>query len=506
VRIAHRIKAGAAPDADTPSCGEWVVKDGWDKPTLRVRSLNEGRWGNNIWVRAQQTTAAKTLLTLDIELGAGEARINSVKGFERGALVRVYDRENSDYVIITDIEDRTIRCASSTPIARKYRAAGPTFLEVIEFDVYASLRDRREVFRGLQLSPLSRRYAPRVVNEESQLIRLEDMRSPAPLPKNLPVAAPAAKLAGGRDGNEVLTAEDFIGHDHGPADRTGLSALGAVEQVALLSVPDAMLAYTRKPGPESEQIAQRVHDAMINMCENLKDRFALVDLPPNRDIEEVRKWRRRYDTSYAALYYPWIGLAGVERQYMPPSGHVAGIVARCDTEVGVHKAPANEVIQGANGLSINLNEEHLGLLNGDGINALRSFPGRGVRVWGARTATDDPDWRYVNVRRLFIMLRRSLEEGTQWTVYEPNAAVTWQRLTREIREFLNGLFEKGYFAGNAPEEGFFVRCDESTNTPEERDAGRMVCQIGVAPAIPTEYIVFDVVQKIGDEASESAGG
>ena len=116
------------------------------------------------------------------------------------------------------------------------------------------------------------------------------------------------------------------------------------------------------------------------------------------------------------------------------------------------------------------------------------------------------DWRYINVRRLFIMLRRSLEDGTQWAVYEPNAMVTWQRLTREIREFLNGLFEKGYFAGNAPEEGFFVRCDESTNTPEERDAGRMVCQIGVAPAIPTEYIVFDVVQKIGDEASESAGG
>jgi hypothetical protein len=267
-----------------------------------------------------------------------------------------------------------------------------------------------------------------------------------------------------------------------------------------------MLAYARKPGPEADQLVQRIHDAMINMCENLKDRFALLDLPMARDIEEVRKWRRRYDTSYAALYYPWIGIAAADRWFMPPSGHVAGIVARCDTDVGVHKAPANEVIHGANGLSINLNEEHLGMLNGDGINALRSFPGRGVRVWGARTASDDPDWRYVNVRRLFIMLRRSLEEGTQWTVYEPNAQVTWQRLTREISEFLNGLFEKGYFAGNAPTEGFFVRCDESTNTAEERDAGRMVCQVGVAPAIPTEYIVFDVVQKIGDEASQSAAG
>jgi uncharacterized protein len=505
VRVAHRPKTGEAAKPEHAACAERVMKDGWDKPTLRARALNEGRWGNNIWVRTQQTTAAKTLLTLDIELGSGEARVNSVKGFERGALVRVYDRENSDYIIITEIEDRTVRWASSTPISRKYRAAGPTFLEVIEFEVYASLRDRREVFRGLQLSPLSRRYAPRVVNEESHLIRVEDMRSPAPLPKNLPVAAPAAKLAGGRDGHDVLTAEDFIGHDHGPGDRTGLMSLGSVEQVAMLAVPDALLAHSRKPGPEADQLAQRVHDAMVNMCENLKDRFALLDLPPLKDIEEVRKWRRRYDSSYAALYYPWIGLSGQERAHMPPSGHVAGIVARCDTEVGVHKAPANEVIHGAKGLSINLNEEHLGILNGDGVNALRSFPGRGVRVWGARTCSEDPDWRYVNVRRLFVMLRRSLEEGTQWTVYEPNEPVTWQRLSREISEFLNSLFEKGYFAGEEPGASFYVKCDETTNTAEDRDAGRMVVQIGVAPAVPTEYIVFDVVQKIGDDASQTAG-
>src|SRR5439155_14350759 len=142
-----------------------------------------------------------------------------------------------------------IRWASSTPIVRKYRAAGPTFLEVIEFEVYASLRDRREVFRGLQLSPLSRRYAPRVVNEESQLIRLEDMKSPAPLPKHLPVPAPAAKLAGGRGGIHVLTADDFIGHDHGPGHRAGLMSLAGVEQVALLAIPDAMLAYQRLSGP-----------------------------------------------------------------------------------------------------------------------------------------------------------------------------------------------------------------------------------------------------------------
>jgi hypothetical protein len=505
VRIAHRARPGEKEKPEHAACAERIMKDGWDKPTLRVRALNEGRWGNNIWVRCQQTTAARTLLTLDLDVGSGEARVNSVKGIERGSLLRIYDRENSDYIIVTEINDRTVKWASSTPIVRRYRAAGPTFLEVMEFEVFASLRDRREVFRGLQISSLSRRYAPRIINEESQLIRLEDLRSPAPLPKNLPQAAPAAKLTGGRDGTQVLTPDDFIGHDHGPADRRGLMALRGVEQVAMLCVPDAMLAYQRMTGPQADQLVQRIHDSMVDMCENLKDRFAILDLPATRHVEEIQKWRRRYDSSFAALYYPWITFEGAGGQVQcPPSGHVAGVYARCDTQQGVFKAPANEVVQGANGLMINLNEDHLGVLNGDAINALRSFPGRGVRVWGARTTSEDPDWRYINVRRLFIMLRRSLQEGTEWAVFEPNHPSTWERLTRDVTRFLNSLWEQGYFAGNGPEDSFFVVCNESTNTPEVRDQGRMVMEIGVAPAIPTEYIIFDLVQKIGEQASEAS--
>src|SRR5262249_11819702 len=161
----------------------------------------------------------------------------------------------------------------------------------------------------------------------------------------------------------------------------------------------------------------------------------------------------RYDTSFGALYYPWIALEGSHLgSKMPPSGHVAGVFARCDTTFGVFKAPGNEVVSGANGLAINLNEEHLGMLNGDGINALRSLPGRGVRIWGARTLSDDPDWRYINVRRLFIMLRRSLEEGTQWTVFEPNEKGTWERLSLDVSQFLSKLWEGGYFAGGTPED------------------------------------------------------
>ncbi|HEX6839662.1 MAG TPA: phage tail sheath subtilisin-like domain-containing protein, partial [Polyangia bacterium] len=506
---AHRARPGADGKVtlgpEHAACAERIVKDGWDKPTLRVRSMNEGRWGNNIWVRFQQTTAARTLLTLDLEVGSGEARVNSIRGFERGALVRIYDRENSDYVVVTEVDDRIIRWGAATPIVRRYRAAGPTYLEVLEFEVYASLKDRREVFRGLQMSPLSRRYAPRIINDESQLVRLEDLQSVAPLPHNLPVAEPAAKLTGGRDGIDVLTAEDFVGYDHGPGDRTGLMSLGAVDQVAMLSVPDIMIAYQRTPGPQADRDVQRVQDAMIDLCENLKDRFAILDAPPTKDVEEVRKWRRRLSSSFAAMYYPWIAIdsaTGVLAM-CPPSGHVAGLIARCDTQEGVHKAPANEVISGAVGLMLNMNEDHLGLLNSDGINAVRGFPGRGIRVWGARTTSDEPDWRYINVRRMFIMLRRSLEEGTQWSVFEPNEPRTWERLSQSVDEFLKKLWADGYFAGATPEESYYVKCDESTNPYETRQAGQMLIEVGVAPAIPTEYIIFNVVQKMSEHAVQA---
>jgi phage tail sheath protein FI len=303
----------------------------------------------------------------------------------------------------------------------------------------------------------------------------------------------------------VLTAEDFVGYDHGPGARTGLMALGAVEQVALLSVPDIMIAYQRTPGPQADRDVQRVHDAMIDLCENTKDRFAILDAPPTKDVEEVRKWRRRMSSSYAALYYPWIVIdaAASVVSMCPPSGHVAGIYARCDLKEGVHKAPANEVINGAVGLMLNMNEDHLGLLNADGINAVRGFPGRGIRLWGARTTSDDPSWRYINVRRLFIMLRRSLEEGTQWAVFEPNDPRTWERLAQTVDEFLKKLWADGYFAGNTPEDSYFVRCDSAINTGDTRALGQLWIEVGVAPAIPTEYIIFNVVQKMSEHATQA---
>ena len=512
VRVAHKARGGVQPTFDHAQRAGWSVVDGWGKPTLRVEAVNEGRWGNSIWSRVETNIAASTLLTLDLDVGSGEARLNSTRGFERGALVRIRSQVGrsgektaiEDFVVLHEVEDRVIRWGSSTPVNHNYKASGPTAIEVVEFDLFCSLRDRRESFRALQLSPLSRNYAPRVVNGNSQLIVVTDLQSRSPLPHCLPQTGAATRLEGGRDGHDALTIEDIIGVDDGPGERTGLQALGAVEDVAIVSVPDAVLPF-RKPGPQAALDVQRIQDAMIQMCERLQDRFAILDGPPTRDIAEVRKWRARTSTSYAALYYPWVVVEqNGERLLVPPSGHIAGVYARTELETGVHKAPGNEVVRGVEAVALELREDDLGQLNAEAVNSIRNLPGRGVRLWSARTLSDDPNWRYVNVRRLFIMLRRAIELGTQWAVFESNDPRTWDTLSREIGIFLEGLWNKGAFAGPTAASSFYVLCDASLNTPERVDTGHLIMEIGVAPTLPAEYLILNVTQKSGSDERKTA--
>jgi len=177
---------------------------------------------------------------------------------------------------------------------------------------------------------------------------------------------------------------------------------------------------------------------------------------------------------------------------------MAGLFARCNTETGVHRAPANETLRGIVGLSVPVTEDDQGSLNAEGINCFRI--GRGMRPWGARTASSDPDWRYINVRRMFIMLRRALEAGSRWACFEPNDPRTWKSLEDMTKAFLGILYEKGMFTGGSPEEAFYVKCDEETNPSEARDSGLLVCEVGVAPVVPAEFIVIKVTQRLADEA------
>ena len=240
----------------------------------------------------------------------------------------------------------------------------------------------------------------------------------------------------------------------------------------------------------------------------MKYRFAILDSPPGMSPQEIADWRKNkagYDSKFGALYYPWIRIpspfgADAGNLAIPPSGHMAGIYARTDTQRGVHKAPANEVVMGAVGVELNVTKGEQDGLNPIGINCLRAFPGRGLRVWGARTLSSDPSWRYINVRRLFNFVEASIEGGTQWVVFEPNDQDLWARVRRDVSAFLRNVWRGGALFGATPEEAFYVKCDEELNPIEVRDAGQLIIEVGLAPVKPAEFVIFRISQWTGPNA------
>jgi phage tail sheath protein FI len=237
---------------------------------------------------------------------------------------------------------------------------------------------------------------------------------------------------------------------------------------------------------------------MIAHCERMGDRIAILDPLPGLSPQEVKNWRERetnYDSKYAALYYPWVKVSNEGTTIsVPPSGYIAGVYSRNDNERGVHKAPANEVIRGALEAASQITKGEQDLLNPIGVNCIRSFTGRGLRVWGARTLSSDPAWRYINVRRLFNYIEKSIERGTQWVVFEPNDPNLWARVKRDVTAFLTGVWRDGMLFGTTPEEAFFVKCDAELNPPDVRDRGQLFLDIGLAPVKPAEFVIFRLSQ------------
>jgi hypothetical protein len=272
----------------------------------------------------------------------------------------------------------------------------------------------------------------------------------------------------------------FIGRDMGPGQRSGLKCFEEIDEIAIVAAPG--------------QTSPAVQDAILSHCETRKDRFAILDSPEtiSGGVDRLPKPR---DSKYGAYYFPWIQVYDPDKGniFVPPSGHVAGVYSRVDSERGVHKAPANELVRGALGLKYNISKGEQDLLNPKGINAIRFMNG-GIRIWGARTLSSDPSWRYINVRRLFIMVETSIERATQWVVFEPNDHRLWKRVTRTISSFLTLLWRNGALMGTAPEQAFFVKCDEETNPPEVIDAGQLVVEIGLAPVKPAEFVIFRIGQ------------
>jgi len=337
-----------------------------------------------------------------------------------------------------------------------------------------------ECFDDLDSDEQSPNYWYKRVHDNSPLI---DLIRTGP-PNTLPAKQFAQLGTNGSDGADSLDVADFQGNaqlPHRPLPQ-GLAALelGPYREVALVYAPGASTAVNR---------------AVITHCETLKYRFAVVDPVKAVTVTDFQPRSAIADTKYAALYYPWIAVpdpqTGAHKE-VPPGGHVLGVYARNDTERGVYRAPANEILRGALDLLVEIDNQTQDVLNPRGINAIRKFPERGIRVWGARTLSSDALWKFVSVSRLFIFLERSIYEGTQWVVFEPNDERLWAQVSDTIRLFLRTQWRLGGLFGRTEEEAFFVKCDRTTMTQDDILNGRLICEIGIAAARPAEFVIFRI--------------
>lgn len=490
---------------------------------LRVTAANPGAWAEKMRVTVVPSSKAKTQV---FDVDGADMTLKNADGFNAGDVVELFDGKTTAYATIKSVLDKVITLDAPCTLAVADTKVGTSkYIRTCEITITARLDDTVETYENLSLKPEALNYAP-VKTAKSDLIRVEVLpgkpaaaAAPAPAPvakdenkdnkdkKDAPAAAPApAKAAGitpydlcagvgegmvltlegGSDGSVLnVTPDAYIGADDGPGKRTGLQAFQENGVVSVLAIPGVT--------------APEVQAALIGFCENRKSCFAILDVPMDlKKTNDVATFRDMYDSTYAAMYHPWLQMfdAGAKRtDYFPPSGAMAGIYARSDNSRGVHKAPANEVVRGCTGLSCNYNVGEQDILNPIGVNLIRALPGQGIRVWGARTISSNGLWKYVNVRRLFIFIEESIKANTNWVVFEPNSETLWSRVTRTIETFLATCWRDGALAGSSPEQAFFVECGPTTMTQDDIDNGRLICQIGIAPVKPAEFVIFRITQK-----------
>lgn len=492
---------------------------------LKVTAASPGSWADNLRVTVEPAHKAKSQV---FAVNGADLTLKNADGFNAGDVVEMFDGFRTAFATVKSVLDRIVTLdAPCTLDIADSKVGTAKYIRTCEITITARLDDSVETFENLSLKPELNNFAP-VRTMRSDLIRVEVLpaakpAAPAPAPKvekkddkkdekkddivapvptPAPISVPAGvtpyEQCGGTGAEFVLvlengsngsvgnvTADAFVGQDDGPGRRTGLQAFLENSSVSIMAIPGITM-------PE-------VQSALVGFCENKKSCFAILDMPADlKKTNDVANFRDMYDSTYAAIYHPWLEMldAGAKRSALfPPSGAMAGIYARCDNERGVHKAPANEVVRGCTGLSCNYNTGEQDILNPIGVNLIRGFPGRGIRVWGARTISSNGLWKYLNVRRLFIYVEESIKANTDWVVFEPNSEALWARVTRTISTFLATCWRDGALAGATPDEAFFVECGPTTMTQDDIDNGRLICQIGIAPVKPAEFVIFRITQK-----------
>ncbi len=394
--------------------------------------------------------------------------------------------------IYVKVQDSTTKNKDGTPIGIRLRIAywqvtppggiSDPFLGVVLANPPIKVEDFDDV---VLIDPKSANYFAKRIPNNSSLISFDLIDAAGTLTMTTDVGS-ALDQEGAVGADIAVT--DYVGANADPSLRTGLSALllDQYREVALVYAPNA-----------SDDVVVKV----ISHCEGQKFRFAVIDAAPNQGNPANIDPRSQNDTEYAAYYYPWIIVSDPQngtRKKVPPGGAMLGIYARTDGERGVFKAPANEVVRGALALEYNIDENTQALLNPRGVNVIRQFPGRGIRAWGARTLSSNSLWKYVSVRRLFIFLEASIYEGTQWVVFEPNDERLWARVKDTIRLFLRTQYRAGALLGATEAEAFQISCDRSTMTQDDILNGRLICEIGIAPVRPAEFVIFKIFQSTAE--------
>ena len=478
---------------------------------LKVTAASPGAWADNMRVTIEPSSKAKTQV---FAVDGADLTLKNAEGFNPGDVVELFDGSQSAYATVKSVLDNVVTLDNPCTLDVADTKVGTLkFIRTCEITITARLDDTVETFPNLCLKPESLNYAP-IRTEKSDLIKVEvvpagkssSSRSKKDKDEGAADAAPAPAgitpydLCGGTEGMLVLTpaggangaaasADAYIGTDGGPGKRTGMQAFLEADSVSIMAVPGVTT-------PE-------VQAALIGFCESKENCFAILDVPLEmKKPNDVAAFRDMYDSTYAAMYHPWLQMydAGAKRSdFFPPSGAMAGIFARSDNERGVHKAPANEIVRGCTGLSCNYNTGEQDILNPIGVNLIRAFPGRGIRVWGARTISSNGLWKYLNVRRLFIYVEESIRANTNWVVFEPNSEMLWGRVKRTIETFLATCWRDGALAGSSPDQAYFVECGPATMTQDDIDNGRLICQIGIAPVKPAEFVIFRITQKTASE-------
>lgn len=455
--------------------------------------------------------------------------------------------ESVEYTLIVEQQSLPIALFTGLSLIPEHARYGPTVLAPLQIPPDTETRNL--------LPPLP---LPVVIEELRPEFAPDSMATFLPL-ERIQLPADQSPLTGGNEGLSLLTTYDFIGEPADPLDSDlvkksktrGLMVLEAIDEVSILAVPDiniqpiaippteplppcipdpclpgapASVAQPVTPVPElpptfRDADIYRVQAAMVEQCERTMNRVALID-PPLSAVRDARlgtsavqAWRTQFDSTYAALYFPWLRVVDPLRaansvtRDIPPSGHVAGQYANTDLEIGVHKAPANTPLEWVQDVTIPIDNAQHGVLNPLGINAIRPLTGRGIRIFGARTVSSDPDWRYINIRRLMMMIERAIYFSSQWAVFEPIDEITQAKLRLSLSSFLIALWQRGALAGASPDAAFFVRCDDTTNPASQRDEGQLLALVGVAPVNPFEFIVVRVGQTANElELTEQLSG